>query len=377
MKRFFLLLLLTLTLTTPAFIAAASLYSPTWGFLLDLPEGYEYTDGDGTSRFSFSGPSEAIFDIVVYNGTYASINDLVNDVTRRIGNRGDAAFYQYRDKQAALIELDFGNAAGYGLCVELAPAGNTKPFLLALAYGPRDVPALQLFHISALDSICPTVEERYYPGPVIEYSFPRGEQKRSALASTGVSAMIRENDARAAQVLIEREFTILANYADTPFWQDAWIRYYRFIYRDSFDRIAPAANALVQSWNGQNANTDETKRAFAQRALSFVQGFGYERDLNGSDFLNLVTAVTEGRGDCDPRAMLFAIILNHAGIRAAIMVSPHYSHAMGLADIAGTGARFELYDLQWLVAETTANVNIGLIDQEQNNPRYWIGVFLD
>jgi len=377
MKKIFLFLIFF-----PVCLCAEPLYSPTWGFFLDLPEGYEYIDGDGRDRFSFAGPSDAIFDLVVYDGTYTSINELVSDVNRRIGNSGDVDFYDYHGRQAALIELAFGSFEGWGLCVELSSptkldSSPRAPMLLALAYGPKGVKELELFHISALDSIAPSAAELRYPGPVIEYSNPRGEMKPAVLAAGGIRALIHENDAEAAQVLIEREYLLFQFYLTTPFIQDAWTRYYRFIYRDSYDRVTSAASALVRSWGGDAAGSDEAKRAFAQRALTFVQGFKYERDLNGSDFVNMISAITEGRGDCDSRAVLWALILSHADIRGALMLSSYFSHAMGLAELAGTGARFEADGTRWLVAETTANIDIGLIDLEQSDPRYWFAVVFD
>ena len=362
------------------------MYSPTWGFALNLPEGYEYVDGDGRDRFSFNGPGMAHFDIVVYSGVYGSIKELVDDVNRRLSNQGNSDFFKYKDRQAAILGLSFNSFSGWALCVELdSPAGTaagtavgtTPPFLLALAYDQDGSDALSLFHMSALDSIIPSSEERFFPGPIMEYSYPRGEPKQAALFSSGVSAMIRENDAQAAQDLIEREFNILKNYLTAPNWKEAWIRYYRMIYRDSFDRVSPAAVALGQRWDGDKVANHDTARIFAQKALAFVQGFKYERDLNGSDFINLVTAVTEGRGDCDSRAMLWAIISAHAGIRTAMMVSREYNHAMGLADIDGTGARFDAYETRWLVAETTDNVDIGLIAQDVSDARLWLGILLE
>jgi len=370
MKRWILLLLLV-----PVFVFSESLYSPTWGFLLDLPEGYEYADGDSKDRFSFLGPGDTAFDLVVYDGAYGTIEELVDDVNKRIGNSGNVDFFDYHGKRTAIIELIFGDYAGWGLCVE--PAADGKPSLiLALAYGPASSKELELFHLSALDSICPSIGERYYPGPIMEYGYPRGETKSVVLAG-GINAIIRENDAEAAQVLIEREFKILQNYANTPYWQEAWMRYYRFIYRDSWDRITNPVLALARHLGGSIASCDEADRAFAQKALAFVQGFKYERNLNGSDFVNLVTAVTEGRGDCDSRAMLWAVILAHADIHSAMMVSRQYDHAMGLAEVAGTGARFEAYGRRWLVAETTDSVDIGLIRQDVSDPAHWIGIIFN
>ncbi|MCL1959878.1 MAG: hypothetical protein FWF68_09790 [Spirochaetes bacterium] len=371
MKRIFLLILLV-----PVFVFSESLYSPTWGFFIDLPEGYDLIEGDGRDRFSFKGPSDAMFDLLIYNGRFATIRELAADINKRLGNSGETDFFNYHDRQAAIIKLAFNGNYGWGFCVELDNSANRTPMMLALAYAPQDSDELELLHISALDSLCPSVTERYYPGPVIEYSYPRGEMKPVVLAG-GINALIRENDAEAAQVLIEREFTILQLYAKSPYWQNAWTRYYRLVYRDSYDRITNPVFALARNWGGFNADTAEKKKAFAQKALNFVQGFEYKRDLNGSDFLNLVSAVTERSGDCDSRSMLWAIILSHADIRAAMMVSLQYSHAMGLADIEGNGARFEHLGTKWLVAETTAKVDIGLIDIEQSDPRNWIGILFE
>jgi hypothetical protein len=177
--------------------------------------------------------------------------------------------------------------------------------------------------------------------------------------------------------LIEREFAIMNAYINSPLLQQACIRYYRFIFRDSYDRINEALTAVMRNLGGHTAFSDEEKRAFAQRALDFVQGFEYERDLSGSDFINLVTAITEGRGDCDNRAVLFALILASANIRSGIILSHHYSHSLGLADVAGTGARFEAAGVRFLIAETTANISLGLIDQEMSDPRHWFAIVFD
>jgi hypothetical protein len=112
----------------------------------------------------------------------------------------------------------------------------------------------------------------------------------------------------------------------------------------------------------------------ASSALSHIQSFSYERNLMGSDFVNLVSALTEGRGDCDSRALLWALILAQANIEAGIMVSREYSHAMGIADIEGQGARFPFEGKQYLVAETTTKVDLGLIAQNMSEIDKWMGI---
>jgi hypothetical protein len=301
------------------------------------------------------------------------------DVSLRIKNEGESDAYIYRRKHAILMELRFTIAGvrnkGWGLCVELDGVGRPrKPLLLALAYGPEGRDDLQILHFSVLDSIAPTFADIHAPGPITEYVYPRGGLKETAIAGVNARALIYENDAEAAQALIDREFAVLRRYLTSPRGKAAQARFYRMIYHDSFDRLANIAFSLERLWDIPELE----KRDFANKALSWVQSFTYERDLMGSDFVNLVSAALDGRGDCDSRAMLWAIVLVQADIPASVMISTHYSHAMGLADLDGSGARFELAPgKNWLVAETTSHVEVGRIGQNMSETRYWWGLELE
>ncbi|MDR2494342.1 MAG: hypothetical protein LBD24_03865 [Spirochaetaceae bacterium] len=368
-------LYLALFMQSPLF--SAPLHSSRWGFLIDLPEGYRYTGGDGESRFAFQSLSGAHFDLRVYPANeYPSIKALAEDIPRRLKNQGTVELFEYRTKQAALITLRFQNSGdiseGWGLCIELDPSeiGRGKPLLLALAYGQAGREDLRAFHLSALDSIAPTIRDRRAPGPVIDQKYPRGRLTSVPIAGLEARALVYEHDAKAAQALVDREFGVLSHYASSPLWKEAWTRFYRTIYRDSFDRLTHVAFALERHWNIPSI----PNRDLAGKALSWVQSFAYERDLMGSDFVNLVSAAIEGRGDCDSRSLLWAIILSQANIPTAIMVSHHYSHAMGLADVPGTGAHFTFAGTSWLVAETTSRVAVGLISADMSEKAHWIGI---
>jgi hypothetical protein len=355
---------------------AEPLASETWGFRLDLPEGYRYAAGDAANRFSFQSEDNTIFDVAVYKGAFDSVRALAEDVGRRIRNQGETEAFVYRRKEAVFMRLSFAASGarneGWGLCVELD--SETKTLLLALAYGPANRPDLQILHLSALDSLSPEAGDLLAPGPVTEYGYPRGGLLEKPIAGQGVSAFVYENDAEAAQALIDREFEVLRRYLQSPLGRAAQARFYRMIHRDSFDRIAPIAFALERAWNIPRLDS----RTLAGKALAWTQAFTYERDFAGSDFVNLVSAALEGRGDCDSRALLWAIVLEQANIPAAIMVSPYYSHAMGLADLAGEGARFELGPgRNWLVAETTSRTGLGVMDKSVGDKRRWWGVSLD
>jgi hypothetical protein len=373
----------------PAFSPAEPLHSPTWGFYLDLPEGYFYESGDGRDRFSFASESGGIVDLAVYGpGVFESPEALARDIRERLSSRGDISPYTYQDKRAALGELHIsgpgGALSGWVLCTELAAEGGPPPLLAALAYGPASRQDLLIFYLSALDSIVPSEAEKYSPGPITEFSYPRGEPVPAALANRDLKALLGENDAEAAGALVDREFAVLSAYLNSPLWKEAWIRFYRALFKDAYERLADFAFVFERDWHTRymqdpsqsRGNVESEARAFAQDALTWVQGFTYERNETGSDFVDLISAATEGRGDCDSRALLWALILARNNIPAAIMVSPQYSHAMGLAQVQGPGAVFELDGQNWIVAETTANVDLGLIGESVSDPRHWIGISL-
>jgi hypothetical protein len=383
-----------IVLLVPVVSGASPLFSPAWGFRLDPPEEYRYSGGDGKDKFSFVSAGGASLDLAVYpapggNAPYASVEALARDVRRRLSSRGDISFFEYRGKKAALLELVFSHPggqgrtealAGWGLCVELGPAagsgpaGNTgRPLLLALAYGPEEKRELMSLYLSALDSVAPEEGDRRGPGPITEFSYPRQNRRLAPLAFLDAEAWFYEEDAEASQALVDREFAVLKFALSGGRLDEARERFYRAIYRDSWERLADAAFVLERKLNVPPLEN----RDLAEQVLGWIQGFTYERDLMGSDFVNLVSAVLEGRGDCDSRAMLWALILNQADIPAAIMISPELGHAMGLADLPGSGARFETEGKRWLVAETTAKVALGLIAEDYSEIRKWRGIVFE
>ncbi|MDR0643195.1 MAG: hypothetical protein LBG07_12145 [Treponema sp.] len=352
-------------------------FSSRDGFQFDLPPGYRMTGGQGR-RFSFRNPQGSVFEISTESGP-GKPEALLGRLLSRLGNRGESENFSYHGRAAALARLEFKlggkTCLGWGLCLD-----RGEDLLLALAYGPGEN-GQELFHLSSLDSIAPTGAEQLYWGPVTEYTWPRGEPGETPLYNSGVSAMIAAGDAEAAQGLVDREFQLLRQFSASSQWQEAWRRFYRMIRRDSWERLRDALFRLERSWNveaalgrGKTTEPGLSDRELASRALSYVQGFRYERDLMGSDFVNLVSAITEGRGDCDSRALLWALFLAQANIDAGIMVSRDYKHAMGIANIEGPGARFPLEQKEYLVAETTAAVDLGLIGKNMSETAKWLGV---
>jgi hypothetical protein len=276
------IIIILLLRTAYSGISAAPLYSPTWGFRIDLPEGYEFSGGDGKNSFSFSSAPGNIFDLIIYPGArYASVEALAADVQKKLYSSGETEFFEYRDKKAALLSLSFpaapsGRGAGapvkesnegWGLCIELEEKDGAAPLALALAYGPAGSRELQIMNLSALDSLVPCERDRFYPGPVTEFSYPRGAVIPVTLYGIGIEGRSREHDAEAAQALVDREYVVLSLYADTPLWKEAWTRFYRAIYRDSFGRIGEIALILERYWNAGAAESAAAYKSPQSRAV--------------------------------------------------------------------------------------------------------------
>jgi hypothetical protein len=145
------------------------------------------------------------------------------------------------------------------------------------------------------------------------------------------------------------------------------------IYRDSFSRLEPVAEAIFQDLSVAGVPREE----MPARILEWLQGAEYQRTASLSDLLNASACLVQFAGDCDSLGITYAIILHHLGFDAILMASVEYAHAMVAVDVPGEGARFPFQGRQWLVAELTDEVGIGRIEQSMSDIGGWIGVKLD
>jgi hypothetical protein len=392
---------------TAASPARCDEYYSEHGFSIDLPEGFVYLDGDGATKFSFGLPDGSVeVDIAVYpSSRFAGAKSGADDTTRKLSGRGVFSSFQYGGHDAAIGELSIGAGTaalrGYGLFVDDAssPEGGDTYDLVVLAYaGASSYESYRDVVASALDGFSINYLRKAAAGPLgtaarAALGRPRPSEATVRFGSSTIRTEWDPREAAACQSLVEREYRVLSAYASSPELIDAAIaRFYRMIFRDatpSLDRLALEMSAAWEtSRRGKGARGGEgtakdgnprfgapaDPRAYAEALLSWVQGFRYERDPAGSDVVNPISAAFEGRGDCDSRALVMAILLRRENIASLLMVSLEHEHALAAVDAPGAGARFPYEGKGWLVAETTAKVGIGLIDAAQADPAGWIAV---
>ncbi|MFQ3619311.1 MAG: hypothetical protein SNJ78_00055 [Spirochaetales bacterium] len=372
----------------PFLICILGLYGFSWsfsetvlvsafGYTVELPPDWKILDSQDPHLISFTDASNrAIFQIAVLSSDhFKDAREMLQFAKAKFNARGDIATFIYDQKEAALADFTFlaGRypARGYFIGLPHAP----HPYLLT---GFTSVSYYEEFHdtlLSLLDSFSPSAEARKAPGIISQFynPFPDPKSLTKSISKDNVSLpfQIGSGEGEANSVVIEREARVLSRYVTQPkLFVEAWKRYYQVVYRDTYLRLASLANVI-------DAHYKESKiprHQYPHELLRWVQSFTYSRPANVSDLASPVEVALSATGDCDARALLFIVLLNHWGFDAILMVSHTYKHAMAAIDIPGQGARMEFEGKKYLVAEVTDKVNMGLINRDMANPAEWIPI---
>lgn len=400
LARLVVFVLLATVVVVPPTAAQTVFLNPDYGYIVDIPVGWEILSGDRTDFISFTDEDHvAVFQIISFPGDRFVTSDEVERYIREsYGATGDRAPFRYLDRPAVFADYRFSTGAwdvrGYMTFLNM----DDYDFAV-MTFVPEE--HYEEYHdsiLSVLDSFSPNRVTRNFPGPVSQFFLPesavnRNDRNGAAPAVTlpgGTEYSLPpsvHSDAvlDAGQTLIEREARVLSGYAPgegdsprigsgpPPPWAVAWRRYFRMIYRDNFNRLAPVAEALYMDLAGAGVPRD----GMPAKILAWLQEAEYRRTESLSDLMSPSACLVEFAGDCDSLGMVYTILLNHLGFDAILMVSMEYSHALVGVDVPGEGARFPFHGRQWLVAELTENVAIGQIAQDMSDIGGWIGVKLD
>ncbi len=354
---------------TPGLLGAEQLYSEDWGYSLDLPEGYALQAKDGSSRFAFANQFfPATLHIVLYpREKWKNSSEALKNVTAQLTSTGPLVSFVWRQRDASISRIESKDQAGWSVALELA--GKKGWLVMACVSKPDKAVALEPLIISTLDAVYTDEGSWFEPGPMTAFAWASDGSMNAEIrfGTETRSVPFAKIDAEANQALVDREFSLLTGYLGTEQMYSAWKRYYRMIYRDSWFRLEKAIFAI-------NSLVPRESEKAAAALLSWTQGFTYERNREGADFLNLPEAMMTLKGDCDSRALLLVIMLNQMGVDAILLISPEYSHALAAIDCPGEGARFSYGKKKYLIADTTAKVGLGMIAENMANPDKWFAV---
>lgn len=384
------LIALVAALAVPAGLSARQFVNDDFGYYIDIPEGWEMMDASDMSHIAFSAPGgQAVFQVLSFAADrFETAADIADFVEEQYQTRGEGTAFQFSGREAVFAELSFDTenftVHGYHVMVN----GNEADYIMQ-AFAVEDVfDDYEDVLLSALDSVSLDDEGYLHPGPVSQYRYPfpapQPQPERTEIDGETITYTADPNERKATQSLIEREARILSQYAGdaaaaggrwsggTDAWVEAWRRFYRMIYRDNFFRLSSIARSVKQHFDDAGVGEDE----IPAELLSWMQSFDYTRTGSLSDLLSPVTCFLERAGDCDSLGLAWVILLQHMGYDAILLVSSEYGHALAGVDVAGEGARFEFEGTEYLLAEFTEEVDLGLIPQDMADPSKWIPVRL-
>lgn len=375
-RRWFRLFAVLFILFSAAVLQSLEYSVSPHGYYLDIPEGWQVLEAEDPQLISFSDPKRAaVFQIKTFpGGSFSSAEDIYRTVSDGLGASGDAAGYTYNGMDAVFADLTFNpggfTARGYFIFIE-----GEKNDIALLSFTPKDrYNEYHDFLLSCLDSFRESKSTVTLPGPVSQFYYPfpgeQPERRKFSIFGSNHDVLIDSGEIDASQVLIEREARVLVNFNNDR--DSAWRRFYRQIYRDNYSRIEPLYKVL-------NTVVEErgiTRRELPAKLLKWIQNFSYSRTETFADILSPLEAALSLTGDCDSRGLVYITLLHYFGIDAILMVSMEYGHSVAAVDSEGKGARFQFEGTGYLIAETTENVDLGLIASDMADPAGWVPVKL-
>ena len=372
-------------------VLADQMGSATFGFSLDLPEGFVVTENTGDGRgyqFKHQFCSVEIIIRIYETKRYQSAQAALEDtLTRLSASSTDIDAVEWRQTDCSLAQFQIALAGqaygGRGVAVELP---EQKGWFTMLSYAPTsdgrgNNPSFDLdqFIVSVIDSLSIDRGSQFGVGPVTAYAFPSVESTTVQLEIAGrtITTEIGKEDIAIQQFVIDREFAIYTLYQDTDLLIPAWQRFYRMIYRSAYQQLRrPAFDIYASLYDlDQVLQAESPALALAQSLMDWVQVFPYERNFQGSDFSAPTAMLTGEMGsDCDSRAVFLAILLHHMNYKTVLFLSPVYQHAMLGLEVEATGAKMKVLDTTYMVAETTDQVAIGQVAQSMSVEANWLSV---
>ena len=380
------IILFCLNFTAFAEIVSDSVYD----YSLDIPEGFELNEvSEDQMSYHFIHPNYPVqFILKIYDDpAFDSASKVLETALKKLSAAMQIDTFSWNNSPECAIS-DFSMTldkkyAGWAVC---APLKKNNAFIVLLSYSTADTrQSCNPFIMSILNSLC--TDENYYcfPGIIATYAYPYEGKRNITLNIQGmvIKSFIETNDIEAAQFVLEMEYSVLLLYAKHNLWKEAWQRYYRLIYRDSFGRLSQVSSDVIKRLYPicEKNNPSNPELEYAQTLLSWVQSFQYRRDnakATSTDFTNLPAAICGEGNDCDSRSMLVCVLLRAAGLESFMLVSREYSHAMPTFENKAPGQKYEVEGTgrEFLMGETTAAVTWGTIAKEHSDRSKWIPVIL-
>jgi len=350
---------------------AKELYVKDKGYYLDLPADWQELDTRESAAMSFVDPGHTtIFQLFCFPAPYfTDAEEMLSFIKLQLNAKGEGAPFIYSSAEAYFADLSFStknyNVRGYFVFIN----GDSNDYVLMCFAQVKEYCRMHDFLLSSLDSFSPNSKNKLLPGPISQfyYQFPGNILTTATIPfkEKFISFSYDRNEIEATEVVISREARILTTYREVN--TEAWSRFYRIIYRDNYARLADLSGKLLNYL--QAATEDEIE--LVSTLLGWIQSFIYDQNQGITDFTPPLKAALSHSGDCDTRAILFLILLHHMKFDAVLLISDRYKHsAVGIV-INVSGAKLAFEGKQYVFAELTTQVALGMIAQSMTDPTSW------
>ena len=348
---------------------------------IDLPEEFALVQSQGENSFLLQSKIAPVCSIVrIYeSGKFISAQEALESTMKKLNLKTfETKTAQWRNNEACITafkgEISGAESQGYA-AASVIPENKSIAVLVSWCSAENFYNASSLTE-SFIDSLCVDSESCFSPGLFTSLYHPASGKDKSVsllIDKKEIFSQIDSLDCENSEYLIEREYKVLQMYMNSPLWKEAWQRYYRMIFKDSCKRLQKVSFDIYETLAPECK--DETD--FAQKILSWTQGFKYEREKTASDFASLPSIISGEGSDCDSRAMLIAVILQSMNIDSIIFVSSDFHHAVAGLVSSHPGFSFTLEGKSYLTGETTVpGLTWGIIDKNQSDFSKWIPVML-
>ena len=282
-RKLFQLIFVVLTLSFAVSHAAAELISSnTYGYAIDLPEAFRLEDkqSDGKAYLFAHTILPVQLAITTYDdGRYKNATEALSATFGKLNAKGDISKVNWRSSDCILSSFDMqlpGQANGYKGWAAAVTLPEKKAQLVLLCYAPEAKENdCEQFILSVLDSLMIDRGSFFENGLVTAFAYPGSKPKPVTLSIDGteIKTQIDEEDSEAETFVIEREYAVLTLYAKNSKWKEAWQRYYRMIYRDSYKRLKRPAfdiyNILYQEAKKKDSKNPDA--VITQQLLTWAQ----------------------------------------------------------------------------------------------------------
>lgn len=355
-----------------------------YNYFVDLPEGYQIEEIDENfTSMMFSHPNIPVsFVMKIYEDKKSDSKTILTNALTKLNANFMIDNFSWQGLKTSISDFTMSldkKYAGWSLCV---PLEKKDSYLVMLCYtDEKNKQNCEQFILSSLNSLI--INNNIYEGPIVSYAFPKGQKQEINLqiGKSKIKTHIDKNDAEASQFLIDMEFGVFSLYVNHPLWKEAWQRYYRQIYCDSFSRLDKAATDIIVQLKKDCKKTNNIELEIGRELLAWVQSFYYSRNVENkfsSDFSPLPTIFLGAGSDCDSRSMLLCLFAKKMGIESILLISREYKHAIAAVEFDAQGQKYSPpeSDREFLLGETTADVTWGVIAQDHADRSKWIPVYL-